>query len=377
MYVRILIISNLCLLVAFIVVLGRSLDSDTSPESPREKPTKQKPPARATDPPPHETEALSALPTPQRFSRTNRLNALDQHIAKVQLSDYNALIRMHTRLVDRERSGYDTRLERRIIHYRLGQLDGPRAIRWYFTLDADRSEFAHGLILEGWAHTQPNDALAWWLELPEGNKRSSLLEPLVHGFLTAEGASWETLVPLLSLEELSRLALPLLESAIAKSNPSELIQMFDSEFADIAVAKRNRLAVMINDQLCNGADFESLLAWHSSIADSSRWVLGQDHRNRIVRRLGATGGDRALKWAVDNDDSQLNRVALGWVKSDQHAAGKWLKEHRMRPGSDEVAFQLAIASVVANPAKAREWAAFITDEHLAEVIDEIIVGYEK
>ena len=49
----------------------------------------------------------------------------------------------------------------------------------------------------------------------------------------------------------------------------------------------------------------------------------------------------------------------------------------VRDGADQVAFQLAIASVVANPNHAREYAEFITDEELAEVIDGIIASYEN
>ncbi len=375
-FTRILIVGNLVLLVALIIALGRGIDKATAPE---EKPARTPARQSSAEKPERmsEDEIVSALPKARRSSRTNRLNSLDLLIARVKRTDdYSTLRRLHSELLGRERAGYDTKIERGIVQHRLGEVDGARATRSFYSYDTDRAEYAHGTILEGWAHAAPNEALNWWQKLPRGNKRQSLVTPLVQGFLSAQGTDWRSIAKCLTSDELSSCVLVLMEHAQGTSQPGALIDLLEEEFASTSAGKRNRIGVRINDALLADGDLESLVRWHKT-TNADGWLISDDRTQQVVRKIGAVGGPRGLDWAAANSEGDMMRVALGWVKENPQAAAGWLQKNPLAEGADQVAFQLAIDSVVDDQNQACEWAQFITDEDLAETIDGIISSYEE
>ena len=370
--IRILIGTNLCLLLALFLALSSKKEAAPAPEPPARKPER---PDAQTPVRQSESAVITALSTPRRGAPGNRLSALDRHLALVQRSGYDSLRDLHSRLLGMERAGYETQIERKIVLYRIGEINGRRAVGWYFMGSTERAEFAYGPILEGWASASPDEALAWWAALPPGRQRESLLRPLMQGYLGAQNSSWRSLEARLTREEFDAALLPLTEAAVKESTPGELIDLLEDDLADESPVRRNKVAVRINEALCTSDDFDALTRWYG-VASEDGWLLSADRQNLIVRRIGATGGPAALDWAAETDEDQVMRVALGWVKSEQQAAGTWLRKNTLATGADEVAFQLAIASVVADPGRARDWAQFVLDDHLAETIEGIIADYE-
>jgi hypothetical protein len=368
---RLIIISNLCLLVILIFAIGRSKLVGSRKEVQPTEPPRQllKQSTR-----PSQAEILSALPKPRHASTGDRLQRMQSLLRQIENSDRPELNRIQSDLNAASRAGYDTQIERQLVDYKRGQLGGDDPTRWNFP-SGDSGVYARALILEGWANTHPREALAWWQNLGAGNRRDSLLKPLVQGYLSAQETSWRDLLPVISREELAQFVGVFLDSAIDHEDSELLIQSLDEELSGIDSAKRRRLAVTINDHLCAQGDYDSLKEWYTiRMKEESPWDFTGDRYNELVRAIGAKGGARALEWLPPGE---LMRAARSWVKTDLFAAGKWLEGSPRNDGADQVAFYLAIDNVTANIDASREWASFITDEQMAETIDAIISGYEE
>ncbi len=339
----------------------------------------------STGPPPVNPEFLEPPASRARLSQENRLAALERLINRVGNADLATLEAMQRDLFNADKRGRETRIERQIVLYQIGVLGGPDSVREHFTADPDRSENQYGIVLEGWAHTDPGAALAWWSSLPSGNLRASLLAPLLQGFLGARGGTWEGIAPALGADELAKCALPLLESAIDKNGLAAALTFYEKHIGPEGWQVRSRVTANLSDRICSSRDPALLKRWFL-LANGPNARLTNDQTIRVLRELGAADGANALAWigmTMDENGASLDtpsnrmRISLGWAQARAAAAGQWLEAHPSNAAADAVAFQLAVTQVKAAPDKARHWAEFIGDSDLSGELEAIIRRYEK
>ena len=341
--------------------------------------------AASAGPPPLGAGGVESTASRARLSQGSRLASLERLISRVKNADRVTLEAMQRDLFNEDKRGRETRVERQIVLYQIGILGGPDAVRERFTADPDRAENQYGIVLEGWAHTDPGAALAWWNSLPSGNLRASLLDPFLQGFLSARGGSWESLAPVLRPEELASCALPILESTIEKGGLAAALTFYEKHIAPEGWQIRSRVSKTLSERICASGDPVQLKQWF--LLDRNQAVyLTTEQEALILRELGAADGAEALSWigaTTDEKGTSLDtprnrmRIALGWAKARTVAAGQWLEANPRHPAADAVAFQLAITQVKGNPGKARHWAGFIGDADLTGELEAIIARYEK
>ncbi len=323
-----------------------------------------------------------------RLLKEDRLHRMAGFLELLHSADFSGLMALDQKLRRSDQTGYELSIERQLLAYRLGQLDGATAVRARFRDDADRGEHANGIILEGWASGQPSPALGWWRSLPEGNLRASLLGPLVQGILTARGGNWDALSSCLSPVELDKAATPLLDAVLAGEGPAAALDFFQKLSLDYVAA--NRLGVKLNIAITQTGDLPLMLRWYGFLQSSRTNINAQhglliagDRVTGLLEAIGAAGGARLLE-NLDNppeeyaslSPSHRHQFARAWVRASPAAARQWVQTHQGHVSSSAVAFQLAMYCVREDPDAAARWLEYM-DENQRSTAEPIISNYRK
>jgi hypothetical protein len=315
----------------------------------------------------------------------DRLHRLSGFIAKLQQAQLPELNAMAHELNQRERTGYELTLERQLLLYRCGQINGPYFIRQKFTDNADQAVRANGIILEGWAHAEPAKALDWWRSLPSGSMKDSLLEPLVQGYLGGNGGTWADLEKSLTTAEQDHAMAPLLEGLIADQGLIAAMDWYQETFkprprGDYTL--KNHAAHLLQDHVLRNPDFTSVQHW-CKIIQRKENPMNQAELEALHRALGATGGIKALDLLQTGEAAALglgerdrSRIAFGWAKAKPDEAGTWVKANAQHSARSDVAFHLALQGVSKDPAASRQWLPFM-EGPLQQQAEEIIGRYES
>ncbi|MEZ5303878.1 MAG: hypothetical protein R3F11_25030 [Verrucomicrobiales bacterium] len=313
-----------------------------------------------------------------------RIASLARLIGEVEASSADALWAQHQTLKRADRSGSENEIERKIILYRLGELEGPDAVRKTFHSDANRAEYEHATVLEGWAHRDPEAALEWWGSLPDGRLRQSLLAPMVQGYLSGSGSGFGQILGRLKAPEFGTYGARIIRHALEVEGITPTLDLYIAHFGNADWNARNRASLHLNAAICQSSDPAPIRRWLIYGAQNG-WAVSSKAQKDLIRAAGAAGGAEAFGWLVEaktpqntNLDNQSKRlcVALGWVRADLAAAADWAKANPSAKGDIETAFQLAVANAKSDPAQAREWSKLVTDAKLAATLGEILGRYE-
>jgi hypothetical protein len=250
--------------------------------------------------------------------------------------------------------------------------DGRRAMAFATSLEsASEKELAIRAALNGWSRGQPEDAWSWVIEQAGNSRRAERwLEVIVSNLGASDSA----------------VAFQLLE------------QTPESNF-------RNRMAVVVMDQLLQAHSPREAIAWLSEFPATSSpyaaahlavgWALAEPEaaarwlRKSYPRQLAGLG-DVLREWVFVNPDQAANWVWRNysgadrrdlmevisdeWIGNDGPAAlAGWLNSHGPDPTLDGAIAQLALSTAEVDPGTALVWAQSVFDIDERSML-EIMIG---
>lgn len=371
------------------LVLGGLIGRQTkaSPPTPAPKSSPAAEPVGPTVPVrvPIAPPAVVKRPNYQHLAPGSRLNTVARLITRISESSADELWTLHDQLKQADRNGGDTRIERQLVLYRIGQLLGPDAIRRRFRTDPDRREIEYGSLLEGWAQQHPGAAISWWQTLPAGNMRSSLVTPLLQGCASRGPEFTKMALQSIPITELGLGAGAALQSVLAKEGLAAGVELFkdglDPGKGNWAARQKLHLALVQHAE--DSSDIPAMK--HSLELLAADLLISADHLVRLAREIAAKDGAETLTWLAELPaahpevgqvryvaNKSLMPAAASWVQAQPGEAMRWLEQHKGEPNADLVAFQLAISHMKNHPEKAQRFAGQVVDADLAETIVEIL-----
>ncbi|MGB0416497.1 MAG: hypothetical protein ACPGKS_06590 [Coraliomargarita sp.] len=236
-------------------------------------------------------------------------------------------------------------------------------------------------ILETWARTDPNAALAWaetaLVQLPS-SMRNAQLRAIYRGYAM--------LNPKAALQAASQLGDSTATERRLKSNLMGEVIETQIENGDLVAAKQS-IELMENGDLKNDMLREMIDEWASyDPLAAAAYVesLGPDADNAIkmelVREWAEVNPAAAAAWleTLDQNDPTISRAASSiireWARYDLTASAEWLNSLPASSELDRAVASYTFRAVQEDPATAMTWAESVTSDRMKGYLQQRVAG---